>query len=116
MVKAARTDLVNAKGMRTLLVLTDGDETQFPNSKALGAEMRGSPDIASFVTKVFQPLGITVNMVFLCNNDKDPELKRARANFAKSLENLIPPGTFVSATDTQQLNRSLRRALRQKLL
>ena len=116
MVKAARTDLVNAKGMRTLLVLTDGDETQFPNSKALGAEMRGSPDIASFVAKVFQPLGITVNMVFLCNNDKDPELKRARANFAKSLENLIPPGTFVSATDTQQLNRSLRRALRQKLL
>ena len=116
MVKAARTDLVIAKGIRTLLVLTDGDETQFPNSKALGAGIRGSPDIASFVAKVFQPLGITVNMVFLCNNDKDPELKRARANFAKSLENLIPPGTFVSATDTQQLNRSLRRALRQKLL
>jgi hypothetical protein len=114
MVKAAQTDLVNAKGMKTLLVLTDGNDTRFKESKALAPFRQAWPDIPSFISSYFKTLGITINMVFLCINDKDPELEEARKNFAASLENLTPPGRFVPATGNQ-LTQSLRRALRQQL-
>jgi len=116
MVTAARTDLIKAKGMKTLLVLTDGDDNRFEQSKALAPDRLKAPDIPAFITSYFKTLGITINMVFLCTNEEDKELKKARENFAKTLENVPPGGSFVSATDVKQLTQRLSRALRQELV
>ena len=59
---AANKDLKSAKGLKTLLVLTDGDDTELEKNKP--QYNPGGLPIKDFILQGFKPLGITVNMVF----------------------------------------------------
>ena len=112
--RAAEKDLVNAKGLKTLLVITDGEDNRFKESQALNPN--GKLEIEDFIATKFQPLGIRINMIF-CSAAANPnELERARVTFTKALGRLDPPGSFVAAANLDQLIASLRRAIRQELV
>lgn len=112
--KAATTDLpASKKGMKTLLVLTDGMDTRFGQNPDFFPGVKGIPE---FIPK-FNELGVRVNMVFfsspLANQN---EIVQAKANFEKPLAALNPAGTFVTANDRIQLERILSQLLRQELV
>jgi serine/threonine protein kinase len=111
--KAAETDLVAVKGMKTLLVLTDGEDNRFMQSRALNPT--GQVTIAGFLETKFRPLGIRINMVYFSAAGDPKELNRARDTFTKPLERLDPPGSFVAAANLDELIASLRRAIKQRL-
>ena len=60
--KAAKQDLESATGLKTLLVLTDGNDTELEKFKPKYNPSRLS--VKDFIVAGFKPLGITVNMVF----------------------------------------------------
>jgi hypothetical protein len=114
--KATETDLMSARGFKTLLVLTDGDDTRFDKNKTFNPK---SMTIPEFIAQRYANLGIRVNMVFFTASD-DPakakaELEQARANFAGALERLDTPGRFFEAKNLTELVTTLRRAADQKL-
>ncbi len=112
MATAAKQDLDHAKGIKTLLVLTDGMDTGFSKNT------RFSPnriDIPAFINTYFQPMGIRINMVYFGADEKGEELKQAREVLAKPLQRLDPPGTFVTADNLDQLIESLKQGLKQRL-
>lgn len=104
--RQAKADLVSARGFKTLLVLTDGNDSEY---------VRKHPgrDIPSFVRETFAQTGIMVNMV--CFKTDEKELADAKAQFAGVIKELDPPGTFNTATDAERLLALLRRSLKQKL-
>jgi hypothetical protein len=110
--KAADTDLRQAQGLKTLLVLTDGMDTRF------AANRKFNPDnlsIPKFFAKSFKPLGIGVNMIFFTPAGDKKEIANAEANFTPALKGLEPPGSFVKAANLAQLIERLTRAIKQKL-
>jgi hypothetical protein len=118
----AADDLKNASGLKNLLVLTDGNDTQFFKSRALNPE--GKISIPSFITDKFRGLGIRVTVVYfkasgLAEADAKKEAQEvldAKANFERPLEGLVPPGRFVEARDLKELIESLRAGLEQRLV
>jgi hypothetical protein len=114
--KAAETDLKSAKGLKTLLVLTDGQDDRFSSDEELNPTRM---DIPTFIGARFANLGIRVNMVFFAQSPNPDELKvelgEARATFTPALAKLEPPGRFFEARNLPELISSLRRAVGQKL-
>jgi hypothetical protein len=117
MVRAAQEDLVNASGIKTLLVLTDGTDTRFLQSKTL--DRQNTNYIPTFIAMFFKTLRIRINIVYFSTDERnDPELEVARNTFAVALKNLDPPGTFVTTAqwDINELIRDLKRAIQQRLV
>ena len=106
MTRAAKSDLAAARGLKNLLVLTDGNDNRFRR------------DIPAALEETFRPLGIRVTVVYFHagRQANSQELQAARNNFEKPLQRLEPPGRFVQATDVDQLIASLRAGLEQKLV
>ena len=112
MSRAIDSDLKKAKGLKTLLVLTDGDDTRFMKNRVFNSK---GVDIPTFIKSSFDQVGVRINMVFF-NAVADPgELEKAKANFERTLPALNPPGSFVAAANLDQLVVSLKRGIRQKL-
>ncbi|HKM53992.1 MAG TPA: hypothetical protein VJY33_11330, partial [Isosphaeraceae bacterium] len=110
---AAYNDLKSAKGLKTLLVLTDGDDTELEKNKP--QYNPGRLSIKDFILQGFKPLGITVNMVFFSLTGNKGEFKRAEARFGQALAQLEPRGSFKEAKDLKELIVVLQRGLVQKL-
>jgi len=109
---AAATDLKDAKGMKTLLVLTDGNDDRFKKNEKFNKTKVEVPD---FILSAFRGLEIHINMVFFTPAGDPAELALARANFEEPLKKLNPPGSFVTADNVIQLIQKLKRGISQKL-
>ena len=110
---AANTDLKNARGVKTLLVLTDGADTRFKKNLAFNPMQNTIPQ---FLKTYLNRFGARINLVFFTAAlEKPEELARAKADFEIPLKTLDPPGSFIAADDFDQLLRSLRQGIRQKL-
>ena len=104
--RAVTTDLVNVRGLKNLLVLTDGNDNRFKK------------DIPAYIEEFFRKLGIRVTIVYFhagSQADKK-ELEEARKNFEKPLQRVDPRNRFIQAGDAAQLTASLRAGLEQKLV
>ena len=111
--QAANADLKDAQGLKTLLVLTDGYDTELSKKKP-----RYNPNglsVKDFIVAGFKPLGITVNMVFFTPAGNPEEIARAKANFGPVLAQLDPRGSYREAKDIGELIATLQRGLVQKL-
>ena len=118
--KAADTDLRNAKGLKTLLVLTDGADTRFMENLAFNPVQKTVPPrqntIPDFLKIYFNQFGARINLVFFTAAlEKPEELASAKADFEVPLKTLDPPGSFIAAADFDQLLRSLKQGIRQRL-
>jgi hypothetical protein len=119
---AADRDLAKAKGLRNLLVLTDGADDRFLQSRTL--DRNGKSTIPQFLAERFGGKGIRVTVVYfraaVLNEEEkkkeEAEVREARANFEKPLQTLETPGQFIEARDVDQLSASLRAGLRQELV
>src|SRR5262249_5528861 len=72
--RAANEDLRDAKGIRTLLVLTDGADNRFATNRVFNPR---NQKIADFIGENFKPMGIRIHMVFFTPAVKPEELERA---------------------------------------
>jgi hypothetical protein len=109
---AANRDLTMASGLKTLLVLTDGDDNRLMNNPKYNPDKLSVPQ---FIVAGFKPLNIRVNMVFFTPSGTQVEIARARENFEGALKQLNPPGNFVLANNLGELIATLRRGIRQRL-
>ena len=120
--RAATTDLTKTRGLKNLLVLTDGDDNRFKQSRALNPE--GKIDIPEFLAQKFRDAGIRVTVVYFRSSGleadekkaEEEELRMARKNFEEPLQKLESPGQFIEAKNLGQLSESLRAGLEQKLV
>jgi serine/threonine protein kinase len=112
MLKAAKTDLKSASGLRTMLVLTDGADTRLDKNVAINPKKL---PIADFVTENFRSLGIAINMVFFTLEGDPKAVETARTSFAQALKRLDPPGSFVTADSLGEMKQALKLGIEQKL-
>jgi hypothetical protein len=110
--RAANRDLTKARGLKTLLVLTDGADNRLNDNPKYNPSKLSVPD---FIVAGFKPLNIRVNMIFFTPSGTKVEIDRARDNFEGALKQLNPPGNFVLANNLGELIATLRRGIRQRL-
>lgn len=106
----AKLDLDKAKGLKTMLVLTDGQDTRFAENRTFNPT---GATIPGFIRENFKDAGITVNMIFFKLDDK--QLKEARDQFEDAISRLDPAGHFFTAQDEERLLATLQRSIKQKL-
>lgn len=106
----AKVDLDKAKGLKTMLVLTDGKDSRFAENRRFNPSNATIPE---FVRNYFKDSGITVNMIFFKLNEK--EAKEARDQFEDAISSLEPPGHYFAAQDRERLLATLRRSIKQRL-
>lgn len=106
----AKLDLDKAKGLKTMLVLTDGQDTRFAENRTFNP---AGATISGFIRENFKDAGITVNMIFFKLDDK--QLKEARDQFEDAISRLDPAGHFFTAQDEERLLATLQRSIKQKL-
>src|SRR5262249_55780617 len=111
MVKAKK-DLVGKQGFKTLLVLTDGEDSEYRK------DLKGPPREAAIAKKIRSEFedeaeGIVVSMI-LFQNDKD-EIERAERQFKTVIEDLFWKGGFYPAGDPRELTRLLEDLMRPRL-
>ena len=110
---AANKDLTSARGLKTLLVLTDGNDNRLAKNHP-----RYNPNklsVPEFVVAGFKSLNIRVNMIFFTPSSNPVEIRLARENFEGALKQLEPAGHFVLANNLGELIATLRRGMRQRL-
>jgi hypothetical protein len=112
MLQAAQCDLGNAKGLKTLLVLTDGDDNRLEQDAVFNPNKLKIPQ---FITERFKAMGVQINMVFFTPAGDRNEIEKARKNFEQPLRQLVPPGSFNTAANINELKAHLRRAIIRKL-
>ena len=105
----AKRDLDKAKGLKTLLVLTDGDDNRFMVNNRFNG--RGIA-IPQFIQAFFNNTGITINMIFFRVSPK--ELEKALENF-RGVIALNPPGHCFTVEKFADLVVTLEQSIRQKL-
>jgi len=110
--RAANSDLFNAKGLKTLLVLTDGNDNRLEKNPKYNPHNQLIPD---YVVAGFTGQNIRVNMVFFTPAGDPKEIAEARKNFEGALKQLEPPGDFVLANNLGELIANLKRGITQKL-
>jgi hypothetical protein len=111
---AADKDLRDVRGLKTLLVLTDGQDNRFATDDTINPAPR--VDIPTFIANKFGPLRIRINMVYFTAFGVPAELKQARADFEQPLARLEIPGKFTSAADLPGIVALLKQAVEQKLV
>jgi hypothetical protein len=104
----AKNDLAAVSGFKTLLVLTDGEDTRFHLDTELNPGGRKS--VPRFLSEVFGKSDILVNIVGF----QVDELRAAKEQF-KVLPEFRLPGRFFAVTETAQLGQTLSAALTQQL-
>ena len=113
--RAATSDLTKARGLKNLLVLTDGADDRFERSRALNPE--GKIKIPEFLSQRFGSRGIRgirITVVYFRssglaadeNKAEEEELRIARKNFEEPLQKLELPGQFIEAKDVNQLRKA----------
>jgi hypothetical protein len=106
----AMTDLDQARGLKTLLVLTDGDDDQFEKNAASKRGMTRS----QFLKKTFDNKGVSVFMIFF-QVPGEKKLEEAMDNF-KVLTTLNPPGQLIPVKRSDKLDTALEQSLKQKMV
>lgn len=125
MQRTATSDLTRGRGLKNLLVLTDGADDRFKQSRILNPQ--GNLEIPDFLVQNFnspEMRGIRITVVYFRSSGLDPdqkkteeeELKTARKNFEEPLQKLQLPGQFIEAKNVEQLEESLRAGLDQRLV
>jgi hypothetical protein len=105
----AKSDLDKAKGLKTLLVLTDGNDNRFVANRSFNRE---GISIPQFIQKYFTNTGIAINMIFFRVEPR--ELEEAKRNF-QGIAELSPPGQFFPVEKFGELVAILERSIKQKL-
>ena len=105
----AKVDLVKTKGLRTMLVLTDGADSEFEKK-----HRAPKVTIADHIARSFGDTGIVVNMILYTADRK--EFLESEKQFADSLGKLHPQGKLVSVKDVGRLRDELQNALKQELV
>lgn len=108
-IMAAKADLENAAGYKTILVLTDGIDNRFAHDPQLNPRGQSIPD---FLTSAMAHSGIELNIIGFRMSDED------QAKAWKQFEvvgHLFPPGHFVPVSESQTLAAALRAGLKQHL-
>ena len=122
MVRAATDpDLVKARGLKNLLVLTDGKDSRF--EEVAGPQPGAQAHDPRVPHRSARPLGIRVTVVFFRSSGlskhakeaEEAEVQTARENF-KPLLGLDLPGQFIEARNLGQLIETLKAGLEQKLV
>lgn len=106
---AAKGDLINIGGFKTMLVLTDGMDNQFAQNSALNP---GGLSIPQFLLQQFQNSGIEVNVVGFKVVNAEEEAAQAQFEVVQDFE---IPGRWYSVSQAENLVDTLDLAMRQKL-
>lgn len=106
---AAKNDLKNATGFKTLLVITDGMDNRFLKDTQINPDKK---DIPTALRENFNNSGIMVNVIGF--KVEDDEEKKAREQF-EMVRDLTIPGKYFTVTDSVNLVAILDNAMRQKL-
>ncbi len=106
---AAKNDLDNAEGFKTLVVITDGMDNRFAQDSAFNPNHQ---DIPTVLIENFGQSGIVVNVVGF--KVETPEQSEAVRQFSV-VQSFFPPGRFLQINEAGQLAQTLDAALRQRL-
>ncbi|ODU01496.1 MAG: hypothetical protein ABS79_01560 [Planctomycetes bacterium SCN 63-9] len=98
------------KGLKTMLVLSDGKDRRFSENRAFNPTNMTIPE---FIRQYFKDTGIAINMVFFKVGEKEGQ--EAREQFEDAITHLDPEGHYFSAEDEQRLLSMLERSIKQKL-
>ncbi len=108
---SAKVELDDAKGFKTMVVLTDGKDTRFTANTDFNPKRL---DIPTFLRTYFNKSDVMINMVFF--KVVDNELTEARLQFDAAIAGLDPPGKFFTVGDMSKLVSTLQSAVRQALV
>ena len=108
---SAKKELDDAKGFKTMVVLTDGKDTRFTANTAFNP---GRLDIPTFLRTHFNKSDVMINMVFF--KTVESEMTEARQQFASAIAGLDPPGKLFTVTDVNRLITTLQSAVHQALV
>jgi hypothetical protein len=108
----------NISGFKTLLVLTDGMDTEFKNDKDHKFDNKLNPDgkltIPEFLRQEFATSGVRINMIHFKVDPKEEE--EAKRQFKRVIEEDLPlKGKLYTANDAKQLIYYLKKSLTQSL-
>ncbi|MFO0850726.1 MAG: vWA domain-containing protein [Gemmataceae bacterium] len=106
---AARADLADDPGFKTVVVLTDGQDNRFDKDRTLNPDKL---DFPTLLAKLFRDSGIAVHVVGF--RVVPAELDAVKKQFA-GLGTPDLPGSFTTADHVDELFAALRRALRPEL-
>ncbi|MCA1685953.1 MAG: hypothetical protein LC745_08210, partial [Planctomycetia bacterium] len=108
----ARDDLLRLTdvGLKTIVVVTDGNDTEFETDPLRGPEGK---DVATFLKESFKDTGIQVNVVAIPQTTA-PLLKKLKDQF-DVIGSLDVPGRFYDANRPLDLVTTLRTVFRQEL-
>ena len=106
---AAKTDLLDATGFKTIVVITDGMDNRFSQDRVANPQQRS---ISETLAAEFEGSGIALNIVGF--KIVSAEEEHARQQF-EIVEKLFPPGNFFRVSQADALAHTLRLALRQRL-
>jgi hypothetical protein len=104
-------------GPRTIVVVTDGGDSNFydssPRYRHLDADLRRqSPTLTGFLQKQFKDSGIQLSVVgFEVDKFDSAAEKQAHAEIQQALKKLDPPGAYYDAKDSKKLAVDLQKAL-----
>jgi hypothetical protein len=107
---AAKDDLRDGPGFKTMVVITDGIDNRFEKDATANPEKKPIPQV---LTDRFQGTGIAVHMLGF--RFEEPERAQALEQFSV-VEKLDPPGKLHDVRNTAELEAALRRALSHRLL
>lgn len=100
-VLAASSDLRDVEGVRSLVVITDGADNRIADD-AVANPLGLAPE--QWIRKQFSGTGITVNVIgFRIDNENQADTESQLA----TVEDLLPPGRFVTAERTSELAAAL---------
>lgn len=108
-VLAAKADVADAAGFKTIVVITDGVDNTFQNDPVANPNKQSIP---AALTEAFQDSGVALNIIgFKVGNSEE---QQARQQF-EVVEKLFPPGKFYQVGQSAALASVLSKALRHRL-
>ena len=102
---AAKGDLEDAKGFRTIVVITDGMDNRFAHDQMINP---GGLAIPEALRKTFAGTGIALNVIAF--KVADGEEEKVQDQFAVT-EQLFPPGRLYHVNQTEALAKTMANAL-----
>ena len=98
------------KGFKSMIILTDGEDTEFAKDAELVAKYKTIPTL---IKEEFKDFDVTINVVgFRVTRDEE---KNFRAQFEEPIKKLTMPGKFYTTADAAALAERLKRAVKQTL-
>ena len=106
---AAKKDLDNAVGFKTIVVLTDGIDNRVAVDKEVNPDGK---DVPTLLRDAFRKSGIELNIVGFRMSAKEQDQGWKQFQVVQSL---FPPGVFCTVSESESLAEALDAALRQRL-